>query len=116
MKLCRWASGSSADPVPSVRGELYPRWRQWLADRVNFDMALFDTSRLHCGLQAASAVLCPYRSARCFAQRAVQDSRITESVPERVLQTGYRDEVLGGAGVLVGDGRVSAQHCLRQVR
>ena len=29
------------------------------------------------------------------AQRAVQDSRVTESVPERVLQTGYRDEVLG---------------------
>lgn len=77
-------------------------WRahpRWLTGRVNFDMALSDrridyiaASRPLC------AVLCPYRSARCFAQCAVQDSCVTESVPEGVLQAGYRDEVLGGAG------------------
>ena len=55
-------------------------------------------------------------SVGCFAQRPVQDARVAEPVPQGVLQPGDRDEVLRGAGVLVCDGRVAAQHRLRQVR
>ena len=55
-------------------------------------------------------------SVGCFAQRPVQDARVAEPVPQGVLQPGDRDEVLWGAGVLVCDGRVAAQHRLRQVR
>jgi Peptidase S24-like len=52
----------------------------------------------------------------CFAQRSVQDARVAEPVPQGVFQPSDRDEVLWGAGVLVGDGGVAAQHRLRQVR